>query len=65
MKKFTIDLREPMPIYLRNWAAAHRAVGASWGEVEELFQTITNGRIVVVVGATTYELVFDNEAAAT
>jgi hypothetical protein len=66
MKKFIIDMKQPMPTYLRNWAAAHDLIGSSdWRRVEELFQTTTNGRMVGVVGEYAYNLVFDDDTTAT
>ncbi len=65
MKKFTIDMKQPMPTYLRNWAVAHDLIGSTdWPKIEELFRTTANGRVVGVKGAYTYDLVFDNDAAA-
>lgn len=66
MKKFTIDMNLPPPRYLLNWAMAHNLIGSTdWPKIEELFQATTNGRMIGVKGAYTYDLVFEDEVAAT
>ena len=60
-----IDMKQPRPEWLHNWAKANNASGLLWDRVIELFYLTTNGRMHGTKGHLEYDITFENDIDCT
>lgn len=63
--KIFVDMTQPQPDHLWNWANHHNLQGQQWGIVKDMFQVTTGGRMDGIKGERWFELVFDCEEDCT
>lgn len=60
-----IDMKQPNPAWLHNWANANDAFRLLWDQVIELFYLTTNGKMHGIKGHLEYYITFENDIDCT